>query len=70
VTEITLDHFRPSPKWIRENEELALAKDCEAFAERGLQEMAKQRRREKEKMRLLREAIVDWMKSESIRVVE
>lgn len=36
VTEITLDHLRPSPKWKKENEELELAKECEAMIERVL----------------------------------
>jgi hypothetical protein len=35
---------------------LAPAKNCEAIAERGLQETAKRLRKEDEKMRLLREA--------------
>jgi hypothetical protein len=55
VTELTLDHLRPSPKWIREGEELALAKECEAMAARGLEKMAKLRRKQEEKMRMLRE---------------
>jgi len=47
---------------------LAIAKDCEAFAERGLQEMAKRRRKEEEKMRMLRKVSElfrhDWPKSQ------
>ena len=53
VTEVTLDHLRPSPKWIKENEELEPAKKCEAMIERGLENLAKHRRKEREKMRLL-----------------
>jgi hypothetical protein len=30
VTEITLDHLRPSPEWKKQGDELKLAKDCEA----------------------------------------
>ena len=66
VTELTLDHFRPSPKWKNENEELELAKDCEAMIERGLEDLAKRRRKEQEKMRLLQEVAelfkTDWPK--------
>jgi hypothetical protein len=54
----------PIRKWIRQGEELELAKDCEAIAERGLKEMAKRRRKEEEKMRMLREVaelfMTDW----------
>ncbi len=53
VTEVTLDHFRPSPKWIREGENLERARDCEAVADR-------RQRKEEEKMRLLREVIAGW----------
>jgi hypothetical protein len=35
VTELTLDHLRPSPKWINEGEELALAKEYEVIAAAG-----------------------------------
>jgi hypothetical protein len=55
VTELTLDNFRPSPKRKQENEELQLAKDGEAVIERGLKDLAKRRRKEQEKMRMLRE---------------
>jgi hypothetical protein len=64
VTEITLDHLRPSPKWIKQNEELELAEECEAIIERGLEDLAKRRRREHEKLRMLREVAelfkTDW----------
>jgi hypothetical protein len=30
VTEITLDHLRPSPAWEKQRAELQLAKECEA----------------------------------------
>jgi hypothetical protein len=55
VTEITLDHLRPSPEWQKENEQLELAKECEALMRRGLKEAAKRRQEYEEKMRLLRE---------------
>ena len=68
VTGLSLDHFRPSPAWIKANEELELAKECEAIMQRGLNELAKTRRKVKEKMRMLREVAridlqnVDWPK--------
>jgi len=68
--EITLDHLPPSLKlradepWKKENEELELAKECEAMIERGLNDLAKRRRKEQEKMRLLQEVAelfkTDW----------
>src|ERR1017187_6298856 len=35
ITEITLDHLRPSPEWIKQGEELQLAKECEAEIRKG-----------------------------------
>jgi len=60
VTEITLDHFRPSPKWIREGQDLAAAKKREAIEARGFKELAEQQRQQEEKMRMLREVIEEW----------
>jgi hypothetical protein len=57
VTEITLDHLRPSPRWKRAMEELQLAKECEAAARRGLKELAERHRQEAEKHRMLREVL-------------
>jgi hypothetical protein len=57
VTEITLDHLRPSPQWKRAMEELQLAKECEAATRRGLKELAERRKEEAEKHRMLREAL-------------
>jgi hypothetical protein len=59
VTEITLDHLRPSPKWNKEMADLQLAKDCEALIERGLKELAKRRKQDAEKHRMLREVLED-----------
>jgi hypothetical protein len=46
--------------------DLQLAKDCEALIERGLEDLAKRRRKEQEKMRMLREVAelfkTDWPK--------
>jgi hypothetical protein len=64
VTEITLDHLRPSPEWKKQNEQLELAKECEALMRRGLKEAAKRRQENEEKMRMLREVAelfkMDW----------
>jgi hypothetical protein len=57
VTEITLDHLRPSPQWKRAMEELQLAKECEAATRRGLKELADRRKQEAEKHRMLREVL-------------
>jgi hypothetical protein len=57
VTEITLDHLRPSPQWKRAMEELQLAKECEAATRRGLKELAERRWQEAEKHRMLREVL-------------
>jgi hypothetical protein len=59
VTEITLDHLRPSPQWKRAMEELQLAKECEAATRRGLKELADRRKAEAEKQRMLREVLVE-----------
>jgi hypothetical protein len=57
VTEITLDHLRPSPQWKRAMDELQLAKECEAAIRRGLKELAERRKQEEEKHRMLPEAL-------------
>ena len=44
---------------MRDGEEPALPKNCEAIAERDLQEMATLRSKEKE-MQILGEVIVEW----------
>ena len=68
VTEITLDNLRPSPKWKQENEDLKLAKECEALVQRGLTKAANEKRNRDEKMRMLREVAelfkTDWPKLE------
>jgi len=56
VTEITLDHLRPSPQWQKAMEELQLAKDCEMAIYRGLEELAERRKQEEDKHRMLRES--------------
>jgi hypothetical protein len=57
VTEITLDHLRPSPQWKKAMEELAFAKVCEAATRRGLKELAERLRQEAGKHRMLREVV-------------
>jgi hypothetical protein len=59
VTEITLDHLRPSPEWKRAMDELQLAKECEAAIRRGLKKLAERLKQEEEKRRMLREALED-----------
>ena len=44
VTEITLDHLRPSPEWIKQGEELQLAKECEAEIRQRLKVQTKKKR--------------------------
>lgn len=55
ITEITLDHLRPSPEWQRQGEELELAKACEAEIRKGLKRLKERKRREIEKQLLLAE---------------
>jgi hypothetical protein len=66
VTEITLDHLRPSPEWKRAMEELELVKECEAIIERGQRDLAERRRKDLEKMHLIQEVAelfkMDWPK--------
>jgi hypothetical protein len=45
-------------------EDLQLPKECEAMIERGLETLAKHRRKEQEKMRLLQE-VAELFKTES-----
>jgi hypothetical protein len=66
VTEITLDHLRPSPEWEKQVKELELAKECEAIIKKGLRTLAKDRWQQEEKMRMLQEVAelfkTDWPK--------
>ena len=59
VTEVTLDHLRPSPEWKKQMAELQLAKECEAAIRRGLRDLAERHKREAEKQQMLREALED-----------
>ncbi len=44
VTEVTLDHLRPSPEWKKEGEVLQLVKEAEAAIRRGLRHLAERRK--------------------------
>ena len=69
VTEVTLDHLRPSPRWQKEMAELQLAKECEAAIRHGLRELAERRKREAEKRQMLLEALEDLEKSPPLPVL-
>jgi hypothetical protein len=55
VTELNLDHVRPSPEWKKAGDELQLAKDCEAAIRKGLRVLAEQKAAKAEQQRLLAE---------------
>ncbi len=55
LTEITLDHLRPSREWKRQMRELQLAKDCESEIRKGVKRLAKKKRERAEQMRLVKE---------------
>jgi hypothetical protein len=59
VTEVTLDHLRPSPEWKKQMAELQLAKECEAAIRRGLRDLVERRKHEAEKRQMLLEALED-----------
>jgi hypothetical protein len=55
VTEITLDHLRPSPEWKKQMDELQLAKDCETEIRKGLRALAKKKRAQAEQREIFDE---------------
>jgi hypothetical protein len=59
VTEVTLDHLRPSPEWIKQGEELELAKACEAEILKGLRVLAKKKRAQAEQREIFDE-VAAW----------
>ena len=59
VTEITLDHLRPSPAWKKQMAELQLAKDCEAEIRKGLRKLNRAKREKEMQLQLLRESLAD-----------
>jgi hypothetical protein len=62
ITELTLDHLRPSPEWKKQMEELQMAKESEAAIRKGLKAFAKRRHEEEEKYRLVREVADEFQK--------
>ena len=59
ITEITLDHLRPSPEWIKQGEDLQLVKDCEAEIRKRLKELAKAKQAQAERQRMFDE-VANW----------
>jgi hypothetical protein len=59
ITEITLDHLRPSPEWKRQSDELQLAKDCEAEIRKGLKKLQRARLEKEMQLQLVRESFAD-----------
>ncbi len=59
VTEITLDHLRPSPAWKKQMAELQLAKECEAEIRKGLKKLNRAKREKEMQLQLLRESLAD-----------
>ncbi|MBI5799975.1 MAG: hypothetical protein HZA92_04510 [Verrucomicrobia bacterium] len=55
VTEVTLDHLRPSPECKKEGEVLQLVKEAEAAIRRGLRHLAERRKQAADQLQLLRE---------------
>ena len=53
VTEITLNHLRPSPEWKMRLAELELVKDVESEIRKGLRRLAKRDRAKAEQLRLV-----------------
>jgi hypothetical protein len=59
ITEITLDHLRPSPAWKKQMADLQLAKDCEAEIRKGLRKLHRARREKEMQLQPLRESLAD-----------
>jgi hypothetical protein len=62
ITEITMDHLRPSPAWVKQMAELQLAKECEAEIRKGLKALAAKRKKQAEMMKMLAE-VADSLKT-------
>jgi hypothetical protein len=67
ITEITLDHLRPSPEWKKQMAELQLAKDCEAEIRKGLKLLAKRKQHEAEQRKMVAE-VADLFQAEGVKV--
>ena len=63
ITEITMDHLRPSPAWVRQMAELQLAKDCEAEIRKALRTLAAKKKQQAEMLKMLAE-VADSLKNE------
>jgi hypothetical protein len=70
ITEMTLDHFRPSLAWKKQGEELQLAKECEAAIRRGLRLLAERKAHQAEQQKLVGEVAdlfhAEWLKGQLI----
>jgi hypothetical protein len=60
VTEVTLDHLRPSPEWEQQGKDLEAVKEAEAMIRRGLDQLAERRKAAAEQRRLLREVAAEF----------
>ena len=63
ITEITMDHLRPSPALVKQMAELQLAKECEAEIRNGLKALAAKRKKQAEMLKMLAE-VADSLKTE------
>jgi len=63
ITEITMDHLRPSPALVKQMAELQLAKECEAEIRKGLKALAAKRKKQAEMLKMLAE-VADSLKTE------
>jgi hypothetical protein len=63
ITEITLDHLRPSPEWKKQMYELQLAKDCESEIRKRLKLLNRRKSEKAEQRRLLNE-VADLFQTE------
>lgn len=59
ITEITLDHLRPSPEWKKQMDELQLAKECEAEIRKGLRKLKRAKQQKEMQLEWLRESLAD-----------
>lgn len=68
ITEITLDHLRPSPEWIKQGKDLQLAKDCEEEILKRLKLLAKRKSAAIERQRMLDE-VFDLLSHEPLKPI-
>lgn len=61
ITEITMDHLRPSPAWVKQMDELQLAKECEFEIHKGLKALAATRKKQAEMLKMVAE-VADSLK--------